>query len=78
MLPGRFPADNLFSPIVFGVAIRHAVLVRNIKDGELTSLIIHGRDPLRLAVHDRMLALDHRTDLAQRGNSVRGSSVGAG
>jgi len=65
MLPRGFPADDLFGPIVFRVAVRHAVRVSDIKNGELAPLIVHGGNPLRLAVHDRMLTLDHRADLAQ-------------
>ena len=71
MLPGGFPADDLFGPIVFRVAVRHAILMGDIKDGELAPLIVHGGDALRLAVHDRMLALDHAANLAQHRGEFR-------
>ena len=61
MLPGRFPADLLFGPIV---AVRHAVVMGDIKDGELAALIVHGRNPLRPSVHDRVFAFDNSPDLA--------------
>jgi hypothetical protein len=71
MLPRSFLANDLLGPIVFRVAVRHAVLVRNIKDGELAPLIAHGGDPLRLAVHDRVFAIDHSPDLAQHRGEFR-------
>jgi hypothetical protein len=37
----------------------------NIKDRELAALIVCSGDPLRLAVHDRVLALNNGPDLAQ-------------
>src|ERR1700730_17841700 len=65
MLLRGFPADDLFGPIVFRVAVRHAVRVSDIKNGELAPLIVHGGDSLPLAVHNRMLTLYHPADLAQ-------------
>ena len=71
MLPRGFPADDLFSPIVFGVAVWHAVLMRNIKDRELAALIVRSGDPLRLAVHDRMFTCNDSPDLAQHRGEFR-------
>jgi hypothetical protein len=42
---------DLFSPIVFGVAVSHAILVRHVEDRPVTGHIIVRPDPLRLAVH---------------------------
>src|SRR3984893_6271422 len=71
MLLRGFPADDLFGPIVFRVAVRHAVRVSDIKNGELAPLIVHGGDSLPLAVHNRMLTLDHPADLAQDRSEFR-------
>jgi hypothetical protein len=71
MFPHGFPADDLFGPVVFRVAVRHAVLVGDIKNGELAPLIVRGRDPLRVAVHDRVLAFDNSPDLAQHRGEFR-------
>jgi hypothetical protein len=40
MLSCSFPVDDLFGAIIFRVTLRHPVLMRNIKDGKLPSLII--------------------------------------
>ena len=51
MLPRRFPADDLFRPNVFRVAVWHSVVMGNIKDGEFAPLMVYGRNPLRRLPH---------------------------
>ena len=64
MLPGRFPADNVFSPIVFRIAV--ARRQRGQHKRWRTHPSYRSRpESLRFAVHDRMLVLDHRANLAQ-------------
>ena len=43
----------------------------DIKDGELAPLIVRGRNPLHLAVHDRVLTFDNGPDLAQHCGEFR-------
>src|SRR6266446_8340114 len=57
MLPARLPAHHLFGPVVFRVPVRHTIIMRHVEDRPVTWLIIVRPDPLRLTVHDRMVAL---------------------
>lgn len=65
MLSSRLPAYDLFRSVVFRVAVRHSVLMGNIKDGEFAPFIVHGGNPLRLPRHDRVFAFDNSPDLTQ-------------
>jgi hypothetical protein len=58
MLHCGFPADDLFSPIVFRVAVWHAIPVRNIKDRELAALIVTAGS----AVYDLSTVLRRQPD----------------